>query len=98
MAIYYTNQSYTYYLKAFCCDSKYGTKYSKSGSSKICGRQPLENLREYGLPKNIFTGCLPQILLVPLLNALSHIFLKCLEFDNDIGRLYSIRSAFINFQ
>ena len=43
------------------------------GRSKFCGRQPLKNLRGYGLLKQkIFKGCLPQNLLSPLLNSLSH--------------------------
>ena len=40
-------------------------KVFKSGLSKFCGRQPLKNLKRYGLP---------QILLGPLLNTLSHIW------------------------
>ena len=39
----------------------------KNGLSKICGRQPLKNLKGYGLLK----GCLPQILLSPFLNTFS---------------------------
>ena len=46
----------------------------KNGPSKTCGRQPLKNLKEYGLFKQSFKGCLPQILLDPFLNTLS---LKC---------------------
>ena len=37
-------------------------KVFKNGTSKICGRKPLENL-----------GCLPQVLLGPFLNTLSQI-------------------------
>ena len=37
-------------------------KVFKNGPSKICGRQPL----------SFFKGCLPQILLGPFLNTLSH--------------------------
>ena len=40
----------------------------KNRSSKICGRQPLKNLR-WGL---FFKGCHPQILLGPFLNTFSH--------------------------
>ena len=51
-------------------------KVFKNGPSKICGRQPLKNLKGHGLYKQIalrmFKGCLPQILLGPFLNALSH--------------------------
>ena len=43
-------------------------KKFKSGLSKFCGRQPLKaNF------KSFFKGCLPQNLLSPLLNTLSHI-------------------------
>ena len=40
----------------------------KDGPSKICGRQPLRNLK---WKFKFFKGCLPQILLGPLLNILS---------------------------
>ena len=46
-------------------------KVSKKGLSKFCERQPLKNLKVYGLFK-FFKGCLPQNLLSPLLNTLSH--------------------------
>ena len=55
----------------------FGTKNSRKWPSKICGRQPLRNLKGYGLPKadynpfKFFKGCLPQILLGPFLNTLS---------------------------
>ena len=47
-----------------------------NGSSKICGRQPLKNLKGYGLfkqknPFRFLKGCLPQTLLSPLLNTVS---------------------------
>ena len=50
-------------------------KVFKSRPSKICGRQPLKNLKGYGLlsrlyPFKSFKGCLPQILLGLLLNTL----------------------------
>ena len=56
-------------------------KVFKSGLSKFCGRQPLKNFRGYGLLKQtisskFFKGCLPQNLLSPLLNTLSHITSK----------------------
>ena len=46
--------------------------------SKICERQPLKNLKWYGLPKQsisfqFFKGCLPQILLGPFLETLIQI-------------------------
>ena len=37
-------------------------KVFKNGPSRICGRQPLKNLKGYGLLFKIFKGCLPQIL------------------------------------
>ena len=56
-------------------------KVFKNGASEICGRQPLKNLKRYGLPKQtsrpylftFFKGCLPQISLAPFLNTLPHI-------------------------
>ena len=52
----------------------------RNGQSKICQRQPLKTLKEYGLLKaaiilQVFRGSLPQILLGPFLNTLFHIFL-----------------------
>ena len=51
-------------------------KVFKGGQSKFCRRQPLKKLKGYGLsrpyPFKFFKGCLPQILLSPLLNILSH--------------------------
>ena len=46
-------------------------KVFKNGPSKICGWQPLRNLKWYGLQ----AGCLPRNLLVPFLNILTHILL-----------------------
>ena len=37
-------------------------------TKKICGKQPLKNLKGYGLHFKIFKGSLPQILLGPFLN------------------------------
>ena len=49
---------------------KYLRKVFKNGPSKIWGKQPLKNLKGYGLPKpcpsypfKFFKGCLPQVLL-----------------------------------
>ena len=44
-------------------------KIFKSGPSKICGRQPLKNLK---FLFRFLKGCLPQILLGPPFNTLSH--------------------------
>ena len=48
-------------------------KVFKNGPSNICGRQPLKNLKWYGLLHNfnIFKGCLSQILLGQFLNTLT---------------------------
>ena len=51
--------------------TKIWDKYSENGPSKTCGRQPLKNLKGYGLLK-IFKGCLPQMLLGPFVNTLPH--------------------------
>ena len=66
------------------------------GLSNICGRQPLKNLKGYGLlkhipsyPFNFFKGCLPQILLGPFLNTLSHRFLGQFPLTTDHTRKLS---------
>ena len=47
-------------------------KALKNGPSKICGRQPLKNLKGYGLLTfHFFKDCLPQISPEPFLNTLS---------------------------
>ena len=57
-------------------------KVFKNGPSKICGRQSLKNLKGYAVcsnrqyPFKCFKDCLPQILLDPFLNALSHLLLQ----------------------
>ena len=56
----------------------------KNGSSKYCGRQPLKNLKEYGLLKQIiflqiFKSCLPRISLGPFL-ALHETLMETLSF------------------
>ena len=63
------------------CRLVYGTWYIiwkkvfKNGPSKICWRQPQQTIS-----LQIFKGCLPYILLGPLLNTLSHIRLYVMEF------------------
>ena len=52
----------------------------ENGQSKICGRQPLKDLKGYRLLQQtisfqLFKGCLPQNLLGPFLNTLSHPYL-----------------------
>ena len=53
-------------------------KVFKNGPNKICGRQPLKSLKQYVLPYHFkfFKGSLPQILLGPLLNALTQMFME----------------------
>ena len=48
-------------------------KVFKSGPCKVCGRRPLKILKEF------FKGSLPQILLGPLLNTLSHLSMSLSE-------------------
>ena len=61
-------------------------KVFKSGPSKICGRQPLKNLKGYMVclsklyPFKFVKGCVPQILLGPLLNTWTHISHLLVEF------------------
>ena len=51
-------------------------KVFRNGRSKICGRQPLKNLKWYGpYLFKFFKGCLTQVLLGPFWNTLSHIWL-----------------------
>ena len=49
-------------------------KVFKNGSSKICERQPLKNWKADFY--QFFKGCLPQILLGPFLNTVSHMQIK----------------------
>ena len=56
-------------------------KVFKNGSIKVCGRQPLKILKHMVCLSRpyrfkVFKNCLPQILLGPFLNTLSHIFNK----------------------
>ena len=56
-----------------CCNT-IQDKVFKNGPSKVCGSQPLKDLKGY--PFKFFKGCLPQILFGPFLNALSHISIR----------------------
>ena len=52
-------------------------KVFKNRPSKLCGRQPLKNLKGYGklkqtIPFKVFKGCFSQILLGSFLNTLLH--------------------------
>ena len=53
----------------------------KNGSSKICGRQPLKNLKFL----KFFKGCVSQILLGPLLNTLSQMRIIFSLFTNELS-------------
>ena len=59
----------TIITQTFNQECKRRDKVFKNGPSKICGRQPLKNLKGYGLL--LFKGCIPQILLGLFLNTLS---------------------------
>ena len=55
-----------------------GKRVFKNGPRKICGRQPLRNLKRYGVLRQtislqIFKGCFLQILLGPFLNTWTQI-------------------------
>ena len=45
-------------------------------TKKICGKQPLKNLKWYGLPKHCLKDCLQWIVLGPILNTLIQICIK----------------------
>ena len=65
---------YLYLLKSSiqnfkCASDTIWVKVFKNGPSKVCGRQPLKNLR---ISLQIFKGCLAQLLLGPFLNTLNH--------------------------
>ena len=52
-----------------------------NGPSKICGRQPVKNLKWYGLLRKtislqVFKGYSPQILFGPFLNTLTQLFIR----------------------
>ena len=57
-----------------------GSRYSRKGPRKICGRRPFKNLQWYGLQADHITTnflkavCLPQILLGPFMNTLTQFF------------------------
>ena len=67
-------------------------KVFKNGPSKVCGRQPLKNLKKYHVLKltiiiEIFKGCLPQILLCPFLNTLSHMIFQWTSGAEDLTQI-----------
>ena len=76
-----------------------GTKYSRVDQVKICGRQPLKKLRGYGLLKLtiFFKGCLPQILLGPILNTWSQMKTgyKSLTKESSIHPVSFLRQGFL---
>ena len=68
------------------CNGTFGT--FKNGPSKIWGRQLLKNLKGYvwsALSRpyffKFFKVCIPQILLCPFLNTLSHLFVTFKEYS-----------------
>ena len=70
--------------------------------SKICGRQHLKNLKGYGrfkqtiyITSDFFNGCLPQILLCPFLNSLSHTASLCNFSDFALNFLTTLWYSFI---
>ena len=62
-------------LNKHCYLNNIWDKVFKNGPSKICGRQPLKKF-EGVLPA---LGCLPQFLIGPFLNILSHMKVKSLK-------------------
>ena len=64
-------------------------KVFKSGPGKICGRQPLKNLKGY----KFFKGCLPQILLGPLLNTWTHALTRSISSFRDSTGIYKSNRA-----
>ena len=81
-------------------------KVFKNGPSKICGRQPLENLKWYGLLRphhsKFFKGCLPKILLGPFLNILSQLYSSlCANAHHEVitfevdGMVQSIKNEYL---
>ena len=66
---------------------------------KTCGRQPLKKLTGYGLLKLtiVFKGCLPQILLGPILNTWSQMKTgyKSLTKESSIHPVSFLRQGFL---
>ena len=83
--------------------STYGTKYSRMDQVKFVEDNLLKNMKWYGLPKRKQTislqGYLPQILLGPVLNTLSHIALSnlILTYINDLFLKQNSGSRQINY-
>ena len=70
----------------FACNLLLEVNYAflmNDGPSRICGRQPLKYQIPY--PFKFCKSYLPQILLGPLLNALSQIVFPFLETCNAVG-------------
>ena len=65
-------------------------------SPSVCGRQPLKNLKGYGLPKQFFKGCLPQVLLVPFLNTLSRLGVVIVPMNWNPNRFFQLQYFWIN--
>ena len=76
MKSFFFFQNIKRYVKLLVSSCIWG-KVFKNGPSKVYGRQPLKNLKRYGLFKQtiflqFFKGCLTQIVLGPFLNTFSH--------------------------
>ena len=70
----HSQSNFIFLLNLFPASRNNWVKVFKNGPSKICGRQPLKNLKCYGLHYlTFFKGCLPQILLSPFLNTMTQI-------------------------
>ena len=66
-------------------------KVFKNGPSKTCGRQPLKNLKWYGLYHfKFYKGRFRQILLGPFLNTLSQIKSRSFSAGNKINEILII--------
>ena len=74
-------------------------KVFMNGLCKIWGRQPLKNLKYYGVRRQtisiqIFKGCLPQILLDSFLNTLNHITLVVPQKDRKCRVYWGLAAQF----
>ena len=75
---HWNKQRLTCYQSQVTRDQFIWDKVFKNGPSKICGRQPLKNLKEYDLLSRpysfkFFIRGLPHVLLGPFLDTLSHL-------------------------
>ena len=59
------------YVKWFSSERYTWVRVFKNGPNKICGRQPYN---KFEVHFKFFKGCLPQFLLGPFLNTLTHLY------------------------